>query len=65
MTPEKIYEKFLDIFPGMESQVLKYYQMRPSKAKDMNFPKDSIRILTKAKRSLIFGVRDDGSWLMQ
>lgn len=55
MTPERVYERFLQDFPGMESQVLKWYTRRTDTADA------SIRILLRNHRTLIYSINKDGS----
>lgn len=54
MVPESIYKRFVEEFPHMEGQVLKYYIYR----KEPN----TIKIWLKNHNKLFFSILDDGTW---
>ena len=59
MTPERVYERFLKEFPDMEKQVSKYFHRHTDTADS------SIRIVLRNKRTLIFSVNKDGTWILK
>ena len=56
MTMEKVYERFLQEFPHMKNQVLKYYDNSRHKP-------NSIKIWLKNHNRLIFTVEESGFYL--
>ena len=63
MTPERVYERFLKEFPQMESQVDKFYKRTPRhRSPDAA---DSIRIVLRNHRVLIFKVYKNGTWRLE
>lgn len=56
MTPERVYERFCQEFPGMVPKVVKWFHRNDSAADY------SIRIMLKNHRSLIFNINKDGTW---
>lgn len=59
MTPEKVYERFLQEFPDMKNQVVKFFKRHTDSAAY------SIRIMLKNGRSLIFSINKDGTWILK
>lgn len=53
MAPYRVWEKFIEVFPGMKSQVAKFY----------GHGDNTIKIYLKNHNSLIFSVNpNDGTW---
>lgn len=59
MTPEKVYERFLQEFPDMANQVNRFFVRHTDTAAY------SIRIMLKNGRSLIFSINKDGTWILK
>jgi len=59
VTPEKVYERFLQEFPDMANQVSRFFSRHTDTAAY------SIRIMLKNGRSLIFSINKDGTWILK
>lgn len=59
MTPEKVYERFLQEFPDMRNQVTKFTSRRDDAATG------SIRLLLRNRRVLTFTINKDGTWILK
>jgi len=55
MTPARVWEKFIQLYPGMKSQVAKFY----------GHGDDTIKIYLKNHNSLIFTAHSDGTWKLK
>lgn len=58
MTPERVYERFIQEFPHFESQISRWFRRHSDSGGS------SIRIMLKNGRSLIFDIAPDGSWTL-
>lgn len=63
MTPEKVWDRFIAEFPHMANQVDRWYRRKPNHRSHEGA--DSIRIILKNKRVLIFKVFKNGTWALE
>lgn len=59
MTPQRVYERFVQEFPHLDNQIKRWFHRRS----DDNG--DSIRVMLKNGNSLIFTVYGDGTWILK
>jgi len=59
MTPERVYERFVQEFPDLVPQVTRWFR-RHSDTTDY-----SIRLMLRNGKSLIFGLNKDGTWILK
>lgn len=59
MTPERVWERFLQEFPHMEKQVVKWFRRHTDSADS------SIRIVLRNGNSMIFSINKDGTWILK
>lgn len=59
MTPERVHERFVEEFPDLQPQVVKWFSRR-TKTADA-----SIRVILRNGRSLIFSINKDGTWILK
>lgn len=59
MTPEKVYERFCEEFPGLVPQVTRWFKRHTDSAEA------SIRLMLRNNRSLIFSINKDGTWVLK
>ena len=59
MTPERVWDKFCEEFPGVVPKVTKWFRRHTDSGES------SIRVMLDTGKSLIFTINHDGTWVLK